>query len=119
MPRKPRTEAQKVARRAAGYQYGSKDPDYNEAKSAFNKHIHRHHKGELVPSGTLEARISQHDDLHFLSGADHKHEPLGENETIFEYAHRCLVEGESHHGETDTTRSARQAAPVDSREGDG
>lgn len=123
MPRRPRTEEEKAARRAEGFQYGSKDPAYNEAKHNINTHLWRHHERHSL-SGTLEQRISGHDELHFASkreGVDlgHEHVPLGEGETLFEYAHRCFSEGEGRYGETDTTRSAREAAPVDRREGNG
>lgn len=80
--------------------------DYKAARRALSQHLHLHHHG-ATGSGRLENRLEEHATIHFLLdqrglSAGHKHEMLGEGETLQEMAHRVLAEGDEQHGTTNT-----------------
>ena len=79
------------------YKGERRNPEYYAARRALAQHMHRHHEQGWC-DGTLAARISQHDDLHFLlkqrgKEATHTHAELAEGETLLAVAHRYLREG--------------------------
>jgi hypothetical protein len=84
-----------------------KPPEYFEARSAINQHLHRHHAGALG-QGMLEERLTQHEELHILAkrlgiAASHTHEVCADGEDDVALAFRLLEEGEAQDGQADAT----------------
>lgn len=75
----------------------SSTPETMAARKAINRHVYHHHAKTTV-SGNLDERLQAHDDLHWQAKQEgtyvgHEHEPLGDDETAHDLAHRYLAEG--------------------------
>lgn len=71
-------------------------PEYYAARRAISQHLWHHHQ-HARGAGTLAERIDLHDELHWArreEGVGHSHEPLGDEETAMDVAHRYFREGQ-------------------------
>ena len=83
---------------------------YYKARRALARHMHRHHAG-ATGSGTLQERLTAHDDLHWQCAQRgtppvHTHSEGDDSETLEQLAHRYLKEGEAAHGQANPTESS-------------